>query len=242
MKYENLGLLLKEVHAELEQIGYFDLDVKDVISQQAGLIRTNCIDNLDRTNVVQTMFARHVLTQQLRKIGVFSKDDRVETSQVLDQVFKHMWADNADTISLQYSGTGALKNDFTRTGKRNIRGALNDGINSLTRYYLNNFADGFRQDAYDLFVGNWLVDPAKESPFARASGRLWYLSVLLLALIMLFMVMFFPSNEASFSWKLMFITFWTACLYVVWKFLLKNGSKLVNHPRLIPHPSVTSSV
>jgi hypothetical protein len=64
----------------------------------------------------------------------------------------------------------------------------------MTRYYLNNFADGFRQDAYDLFVGNHLVDPAKESPFARASGRLWYLSVLLLALIMLFMVMFFPSS------------------------------------------------
>ncbi len=108
-----------------------------------------------------------------------------------------MWADNADTVSLQYSGTGALKNDFTRTGKRNLRGALNDGINSLTRYYLNNFADGARQDAYDLFVGNWLVDPAKRSPFAGASSRLLYVGVLLLALIMLFMVMFFPARTSA---------------------------------------------
>jgi hypothetical protein len=94
MKYENLGLLLKEVNAELEVIGFFDLDVKDVVSQQSGVIRTNCIDNLDRTNVVQTMFARHVLTAQLRKVGIFSKDDRVETSKTLDQIFKHSKKEN----------------------------------------------------------------------------------------------------------------------------------------------------
>lgn len=56
-----------------------------------------------------------------------------------------VWADNADIVSTQYSGTGALKTDFTRTGKRTRMGALKDGINSLTRYYKNNFADGFRQ-------------------------------------------------------------------------------------------------
>jgi hypothetical protein len=56
-----------------------------------------------------------------------------------------VWANNADTISSQYTGTGALKTDFTRTGKRTLKGALNDGLNSITRYYLNNFSDGFRQ-------------------------------------------------------------------------------------------------
>jgi len=48
-------------------------------------------------------------------------------------------------ISIQYSGTGALKTDFTRTGKRTKLGAIKDGLNSLTRYYKNNFADGYRQ-------------------------------------------------------------------------------------------------
>jgi len=32
-----------------------------------------------------------------------------------------------------YSGTGALKNDFTRTGKRTFIGILNDGSNSAIR-------------------------------------------------------------------------------------------------------------
>jgi hypothetical protein len=27
---------------------------------------------------------------------------------------KNLWADNADAISMQYSGTGALKTDYTR--------------------------------------------------------------------------------------------------------------------------------
>ena len=61
------------------------------------------------------------------------------------KIFLQVWADNADVISTQYSGTSALKTDFTRTGKRTKKGVLNDGWNSLTRYFKNNFADGFRQ-------------------------------------------------------------------------------------------------
>jgi hypothetical protein len=56
-----------------------------------------------------------------------------------------VWADNADAISVQYAGTGALKTDFTRTGKRTKFGLLQDGTNSLIRYFKNNFSDGFRQ-------------------------------------------------------------------------------------------------
>lgn len=63
----------------------------------------------------------------------------------LDALFKNVWADNADLISIQYSGTGALKTDFTRTGKRSVQGMIQDGINSLTRYFKNNYCDGFRQ-------------------------------------------------------------------------------------------------
>ena len=44
-------------------------------------------------------------------------------------------------MSIMYSGTPALKTDFTRTGKRSIRGAINDGINSVKRYFINNFLD-----------------------------------------------------------------------------------------------------
>jgi hypothetical protein len=57
-------------------------------------------------------------------------------------------------MSIQYAGTGALKSDFTRCGKRTTYGMARDGVNSLTRYILNNFYDGFRQDSIDLFLCN----------------------------------------------------------------------------------------
>jgi hypothetical protein len=66
----------------------------------------------------------------------------------------NLWADSGDAISLIYAGTGALKADVTRYGKRSfLKGPMDDGLNSLTRYYLNNFADGRKQDALDLWSG-----------------------------------------------------------------------------------------
>lgn len=49
----------------------------------------------------------------------------------LEKNFREFWTRNADIMSLLYSGTGALKTDFTRTGKRTFMGAINDGRNSL---------------------------------------------------------------------------------------------------------------
>merc|ERR1712071_431881 len=66
---------------------------------------------------------------------------------------RHLWANNADAISRLYAGTPALKGDFTRTGERTKRGALDDGVNSLTRFYLNNFIDADRQEGMDLLTG-----------------------------------------------------------------------------------------
>ena len=56
-----------------------------------------------------------------------------------------VWSDHANEISVAYSGTGALKTDFTRTGKRTKVGALEDGYRSIMRYLKNNYFDGARQ-------------------------------------------------------------------------------------------------
>ena len=57
---------------------------------------------------------------------------------------------------MAYAGTGALKTDFTRTGKRTREGALDDLKKSIVRYLKNNYFDGARQDAYDLITGTWI--------------------------------------------------------------------------------------
>lgn len=71
--------------------------------------------------------------------------------------FRVIWADHGDDISRQYAGTGALKSGFTRTGKRTTYGLLEDGVKSITRYYLNNFHDGRKQDAIDYATGNYTL-------------------------------------------------------------------------------------
>src|SRR5690606_13708762 len=95
--------------------------------EQTGVTRVNCIDNLDRTNVVQSVIAKLVLEKQLKTLNIFSENDKIENHPNLLSTFKNgkkyilyrinprlVWADNADAISFLYSGTGALKNDYTR--------------------------------------------------------------------------------------------------------------------------------
>lgn len=115
------------------------------------------------------MFARRLLDKQLLELTGFHAG--VDKHDALDAMFRNVWANNADAMSLQYSGTGALKTDYTRTGKRTMRGACMDGVNSVTRYYLNNFRDGANQDAVDLFLGVYRPSLHHPSPFQAAKQR-----------------------------------------------------------------------
>lgn len=143
------------------------------LQRQEGVFRTNCVDCLDRTNVVQSMLAKRSLEQTLLRLGVLRPGQTVDGTAGLVGLFKNVWADNADLVSTQYSGTGALKTDFTRTGKRTTQGALWDGWNSAVRYVKNNFADGRRQDAIDLFLGNYAVPVNGEMTGVLQGNRGW---------------------------------------------------------------------
>ena len=52
-----------------------------------------------------------------------------------------------------YAGTGALKVDFTRNGKRSKAGEIEDGKRSVSRYFINNFYDSYNQNALDMVLG-----------------------------------------------------------------------------------------
>ena len=127
-----------------------------VLNKQVGTIRVNCMDCLDRTNVVQSVLSRNIAHKQLWKLDIAGqpKGDPFEKFYgPLEEAFRESWTDNADRISILYTGTPALKTDFTRTGKRTWRGALNDGKNAIQRYYINNFCDGYNHDCLDVALG-----------------------------------------------------------------------------------------
>lgn len=56
-------------------------------------------------------------------------------------------------ISILYSGTPAMKTDFTLTGKRTTKGTIMDGVYGVKRWFLGNFYDFSRQDANDILSG-----------------------------------------------------------------------------------------
>ncbi|KIJ26452.1 hypothetical protein M422DRAFT_272497 [Sphaerobolus stellatus SS14] len=153
MRYENISKLIQQLQRSFEHQGFFWVSEGTILSQQKGVYRVNCIDCLDRTNVVQSAFARNVLQSQLEAVavqGAYQTGDRSEA----DIVFNDVWANNGDAISRAYAGTSALKGDFTRTGKRDLSGLLNDGLNSLSRVYTSTFSDWFCQAVIDFMLGN----------------------------------------------------------------------------------------
>ncbi len=184
-RWYRLKNLLDTISPTLDNQGYFHAVMNKtskpntmVKSRQDGVVRTNCMDCLDRTNVVQSMFGRYILfkqfsqridTQRTRKLPLeyvigFKRDMLRLPWKNGEASHRLLWADNADAISRLYAGTPALKGDFTRTGKRTKRGALDDGLNSVTRFYLNNFVDADRQKGMDLLTGfaNFEVNVDKE--------------------------------------------------------------------------------
>ncbi|GAM18930.1 hypothetical protein SAMD00019534_021050 [Acytostelium subglobosum LB1] len=158
-KYENLGELLDKVKPRFDSFGYlFKSTAGTPTMLQSGSFRTNCIDCLDRTNVVQSVLARYILHSQLTRMGIISSAERIESHTTFDHQFKNVWADNADIMSEQYTGTVALKTDFTRTGKRSVKGTMTDGVNSVRRYINKNFKDDDKQLAIDLYLGKFTVE------------------------------------------------------------------------------------
>ncbi|KAF8510997.1 SacI homology domain-containing protein [Hysterangium stoloniferum] len=153
MRYENISKLIMQLERNFESQGFFWVSSGIVMSQQKGVFRVNCIDCLDRTNVVQSAFARYVLQNQLEAVAVQNAYESGDRSDP-DVVFNDVWANNGDAISRAYAGTSALKGDFTRTGKRDISGLFNDGLNSLSRVYTSTFSDWFCQAVIDYFLGN----------------------------------------------------------------------------------------
>lgn len=155
-----------------------------IVLQQEGVFRTNCLDCLDRTNLVQTILSSMALELFLSQQGA-------ALSTEVQMRHSTLWADNGDSLSKIYAGTGALKSSFTRHGKMSLAGALADARKTATRLYVNNFSDKARQKTIELLLGRLtnqvpvrLYDPlndmvsqelsqrASEYSFAR-SIRVW---------------------------------------------------------------------
>nr|XP_050857592.1 synaptojanin-1 isoform X2 [Vespula vulgaris] len=136
---KNLSKLKAKVEKYLESFSLFYAAGKNVILEQTGTIRTNCLDCLDRTNCVQTFFALELLAQQLSLLKLLEKQQMVSR---FEEVFRQMWIYNGNEVSKIYAGTGAIQGSSK----------LLDGARSAARTIQNNLLDSSKQEAIDILL------------------------------------------------------------------------------------------
>uniref|UniRef100_A0A7N0UIM5 SAC domain-containing protein n=1 Tax=Kalanchoe fedtschenkoi TaxID=63787 RepID=A0A7N0UIM5_KALFE len=235
--FERLSILYEQIEDYLMKSGYLLINEKgEKLVEQCGVVRTNCIDCLDRTNVTQSMIARKMLETQLRKIGVFGNEENISTHANFDESFKVLWANHGDEISIQYSGTPALKGDFVRYGQRTIQGILNDGFNALARYYLNNFSDGTKQDAIDLLQGHYIVSVSRDITPPTGKGGIEAVASFPVAFSLIligFFLAIMSLRQSRYDLKNLFFSFlWAGLTVALTTFVRANGRIFCNRPRL----------
>ncbi|KAG6030953.1 hypothetical protein E4U41_007732 [Claviceps citrina] len=134
---------------------------------QNGVGRTNCIDCLDRTNAAQFVIGKKALGYQLHALGILDNTS-VDYDTDAVNLFTHMWHDHGDTIAVQYGGSQLVNTMETYRKINQWTSHSRDMIESFKRYYNNSFLDSQRQEAYNLFLGNYV--------FQQNQPLLWDLS------------------------------------------------------------------
>ncbi|KAI9679257.1 MAG: phosphatidylinositol-3,5-bisphosphate 5-phosphatase [Caeruleum heppii] len=149
--------------------GFFRNGDEDAINvlMQNGVARTNCIDCLDRTNAAQFVIGKRALGHQLHALGVTS-DTSIDYDTDAVNLFTHMYHDHGDTIAVQYGGSHLVNTMETYRKINQWTSHSRDMVESFKRYYNNSFLDGQRQEAYNLFLGNYI--------FAQGQPMLWDLA------------------------------------------------------------------
>lgn len=121
--------------------------------EQKGVLRTNCIDCLDRTNVSQFAVGMRALGQQLYAMGI-RNTPMLESSSQLVRVLTQLYSVVGDAISMQYGGSEAHKNVKNTASRENFK--HRELLTSIRRYYSNSFTDTAKQDAINIFLGHFV--------------------------------------------------------------------------------------
>ncbi|KAI7739861.1 hypothetical protein M8C21_020872 [Ambrosia artemisiifolia] len=120
---------------------------------QSGVLRTNCIDCLDRTNVAQYAYGLAALGRQLHAMGL-TDDPKLDQDSSIAAALMDMYLSMGDALAHQYGGSAAHNTVFTeRQGKWKATTQSREFLKSIKRYYSNAYTDGEKQDAINLFLG-----------------------------------------------------------------------------------------
>lgn len=151
---------------------------------QNGVFRINCVDSLDRTNFIQYIICREVFLKQLEYLGLSKKLEYMDIDNPISNDYIQTWIQNGNNLSIQYTGTRALKSHKIYNPNRNIYLYILDKFISLKRHYNSLFSDYKIQNGYDLITGNFEnLKIRKQKKIPRKSLMIL---ILILSLILIF--------------------------------------------------------
>ncbi|KAH9652906.1 phosphoinositide phosphatase SAC3 [Citrus sinensis] len=129
---------------------------------QKGVLRTNCIDCLDRTNVAQYAYGLAALGRQLHALGVID-NPKIDLDAPLADDLMGFYERMGDTLAHQYGGSAAHNKIFSeRRGQWRAATQSQEFFRTLQRYYSNAYMDAEKQDAINVFLGHF--QPQQDKP------------------------------------------------------------------------------
>ncbi|XP_020256948.1 phosphoinositide phosphatase SAC2-like [Asparagus officinalis] len=142
--------LSRHAEDEIENDGHI---LNKPLRVQNGVLRTNCIDCLDRTNVAQYAYGLTALGHQLHALG-FIDDQNIDLDTPLADELMCFYERMGDTLAFQYGGSAAHNKIFSeRRGQWKAATHSQEFLRTLQRYYSNAYMDAEKQDAINVFLG-----------------------------------------------------------------------------------------
>jgi len=146
----NIPELLQLIQSIIGETGLFLARHKAIhypeseIFMQKGVIRSNCIDCLDRTNSFQYIVGRELIKKQLKALGIIANHVTLKEDCDILEITNELYESVGDALSLQYAGSKAHKRSTSM---------LTDIFTSAKRYINNAMKDSDKQKRINLFLG-----------------------------------------------------------------------------------------
>ena len=136
---------------------------------QSGVLRTNCIDCLDRTNVTQFAFGTVMLGRQLHALGLLDTPE-VDLDCSAVNLLMDMYQAMGDVLALQYGGSEAHAPILAaRRGQWRVAQQTKEAFVSVKRFYNNAYTDDEKQDDAATLLG--ILKEMKNTTAPKAATR-----------------------------------------------------------------------
>ncbi|XP_057967287.1 phosphoinositide phosphatase SAC3-like isoform X2 [Malania oleifera] len=151
---------LERKHSERNNVANGNHSVRAPMFQK-GVLRTNCIDCLDRTNVAQYAYGLAALGHQLHALGVIDSP-KIDLDAPLADDLMGLYERMGDTLAHQYGGSAAHNKIFSqRRGQWKAATQSQEFFRTLQRYYSNAYMDAEKQNAINVFLGHFQPQQGK---------------------------------------------------------------------------------